>query len=92
MFAKMQVTGPDRHPLYRALTEAFPKAWFHAGSTLRQNLAPNPPGEVHWNFEKFLIGRDGRVVGRFGPDTEPQDPMLVGAIESAVAAPAEVAS
>jgi glutathione peroxidase len=91
MFAKVRVTGPDRHPLYRALAEAFPEAWFHAGSTLRQHLS-TAPGEVHWNFEKFLIGRDGSVVGRFGPDTEPDDPMLVGAIENAIAAPAEVSA
>jgi glutathione peroxidase len=90
MFAKIEVTGPGRHPLYRALTEARPEAWFPAGSTMRQRLPETAPGAVLWNFEKFLIGRDGAVVGRFGPDTLPEEPALVAAIEGALAAPAEV--
>lgn len=41
--------------------------------------------DVHWNFEKFLIGRDGKVVGRFSPKTQPDDPKLVAAVEAALA-------
>jgi glutathione peroxidase len=90
MFAKIRVIGPGRHPLYDALAEAHPETSFPAGSTLRQHLPERAPGEVHWNFEKFLVGRDGSVIGRFAPDTDPQDPALVAAIEAALAAPAEV--
>jgi glutathione peroxidase len=46
----------------------------------------DPPGPVRWNFEKFLIGRDGRVVGRFGPKVQPDDPAVLAAIERALAA------
>jgi len=43
-----------------------------------------PAGPVSWNFEKFLVGRDGSVIGRFGPRTAPDDPALVAAIEAAL--------
>ncbi len=89
MFAKMQVTGADKHPLYAALTEAAPNA---AGDpeAFRERLrgygmTPNPEPEVLWNFEKFLIGRDGEVVGRFAPTTAPDDAALVAAIETELA-------
>ncbi|MFM8284486.1 MAG: glutathione peroxidase [Planctomycetaceae bacterium] len=42
----------------------------------------NPPGEVSWNFEKFLIGRDGKIVGRFKSPVAPDDAKLTGAIEA----------
>ena len=41
--------------------------------------------DIEWNFEKFVVGRDGRVVARFSPRTKPDDPALVAAIEKAVA-------
>jgi glutathione peroxidase len=44
-----------------------------------------PAGPIAWNFEKFLVGRDGAVIGRFGPRTTPDDPALVEAIEAALA-------
>ncbi|MDB5684043.1 MAG: glutathione peroxidase, partial [Sphingomonas bacterium] len=44
-------------------------------------MTPNPEPEILWNFEKFLIGRDGRVVARFAPTTAPDDAALVAAIE-----------
>ena len=84
MFAKLAVTGTDKHPLYAALVEARPEA---AGSdAFRERLTgygmtPNAPPELLWNFEKFLIGRDGQVVGRFSPDMAPDDDALVSAIE-----------
>jgi glutathione peroxidase len=43
-----------------------------------------PAGPIAWNFEKFLIDRDGAVIGRFGPRTTPDDPALVEAIEAAL--------
>jgi len=48
-------------------------------------MTPNEDPEVLWNFEKFLIARDGTVVGRFAPNTAPSDPLLTGAILSELA-------
>jgi glutathione peroxidase len=83
MFAKIKVTGPDKHPLYKALTEARPKAEFKKDSPF-QKRPPEREGELHWNFEKFLIDREGAVIGRFAPDTKPEDKTIVGAIETAL--------
>lgn len=84
MFSKIGVVGPDKHPLYRELTTAIPAA--QNEGAMREKLAgygmtPNPAPEVLWNFEKFLIGRDGEPVARFAPDTAPDDDKLVSAIE-----------
>ena len=49
-------------------------------------IATGGPGEVLWNFEKFLVGRDGQVKARFAPDTAPDDPRLVAALDAALAA------
>jgi len=68
MFAKIDVNGPDRHPLYAELT-ATPDA---AGEA----------GDIQWNFEKFLVGPDGKVIARFRPLTDPEAPELVAAIEA----------
>ncbi|MGI5272766.1 glutathione peroxidase [Nonomuraea sp. CA-218870] len=67
LLAKADVNGPDRHALYERLVEA-PDA---EGET----------GDVQWNFEKFLVDRDGAVVGRFRPRTVPTDPAILAAIE-----------
>jgi glutathione peroxidase len=85
MFSKISVVGPEQHPLYRELTAAMPQTT-NDTARMRDRLAghgitPNPAPDVLWNFEKFLIGRDGTVVGRFAPDTDPQDDALIGAIE-----------
>jgi len=89
MFQKISVAGDDTHSLYRALISAQPKA---AGdsSDLRQHLiefgvTPNKDPEVLWNFEKFLVNRDGEVVARFPPDMEPSDPVVITAIEAELA-------
>jgi glutathione peroxidase len=89
MFAKIAVVGPEKHPLYKALTEAQPQA--QGDGPFRERLkgygmTPNPAPEVLWNFEKFVVGKDGAVVARFAPNTAPNDPALVGAIEAALAA------
>jgi glutathione peroxidase len=90
VFAKIVVKGQEKHPLYRALIEAQPKASFRPDSTLLGRLAgrgaPPAPGEVSWNFEKFLVDRKGLVVARFGSDTEPQDEAIVGSIRKLLAA------
>jgi glutathione peroxidase len=83
MFSKLDVKGPGQHPLYKALVAAQPKR------TLNSDAAnPKPPeGDVRWNFEKFLVSRDGRVVGRYDPDVKPEDGTLTSAIEAELAAP-----
>jgi glutathione peroxidase len=89
LFAKADVTGEAKQPLYAALTEAVPTKQGDV-ATLKDKLAsygmtPNDDPEVLWNFEKFLIARDGSVAGRFAPGTDPKDPLLVGAIEAELA-------
>jgi len=91
MFSKIAVTGAEQHPLYKALTEAYPKALSTSGNDFRARLqgfgmTPNPEPGVLWNFEKFLIDKSGKVVGRFAPDTPPNDPALVAAIDKALTA------
>jgi glutathione peroxidase len=93
LFAKISVKGPDAHPLYRELIAAQPTALTAPGSDFKAKLAgygitPNDPTDVLWNFEKFLIGRDGSVVGRFAPDMAPDDPLLLAAIERELGKPA----
>lgn len=89
MFAKGDVTGPGKQPLYAALTAAAPTKCGDAAG-FRENLkgygmTPTEDPEVLWNFEKFLIGRSGEVVGRFAPNMSPDDPELVAAITSELA-------
>jgi glutathione peroxidase len=67
LFAKVEVNGPGRHPLYAALTETPD--------------AEGAAGDVQWNFEKFLVSRDGRTVTRFRSAVTPEDPALVSAVE-----------
>jgi glutathione peroxidase len=93
LFSKIPVTGPAKHPLYAALIEAAPTHIKHG--PWRENLEnysskngfppPNALPELLWNFEKFLIGRDGNVIARFAPDTPPDDPKITSAIEQALA-------
>jgi glutathione peroxidase len=87
LFSKISVAGPDKHPLYQALTSALPDAT--GEGPMREKLtgygiAANPIPEVQWNFEKFLIGRDGQVIARFAPDVTADDPRLVEAVEKAL--------
>lgn len=70
LLAKTEVNGAGRHPLYAELTKVAD--------------AEGEAGDVQWNFEKFLIGRDGAVT-RFRPRTEPEAPELVAAIEAQLA-------
>jgi glutathione peroxidase len=70
LFDKIDVNGPNRHPLYEAL----------AGKD-----SPYP-GDIKWNFGKFLIGRDGKIVKRFEPRTTPDSAEVTQAIEAALAA------
>jgi glutathione peroxidase len=64
---KIEVNGADRHPLYQRLVETPDER----GRT----------GDIGWNFEKFLLDRDGRIVARFSPPTTPDDPRVISAVE-----------
>lgn len=88
LFAKVSVLGDDRHPLYKHLTDSQPAAL--GDGPMRERLknygiTPSKEGDVLWNFEKFLVSRDGKVVGRFSPDVAPEDPRLVAAIDAELA-------
>jgi len=88
LFAKISVAGEDTHPLYQQLTAAQPQAI--GEGPLRERLASkeipiHPAPAVLWNFEKFLIGRNGQVVARFSPDVKADDPRLVAAIDAELA-------
>lgn len=70
MFSKLEVNGDHRHPLYNLL----------AGKD-------SPfPGNIHWNFTKFLVGRDGKIIGRFDSKVKPDSSEAVKVIETALAA------
>jgi glutathione peroxidase len=71
MFEKIEVNGTGRHAIYDVLTAA-PDTGGEAG-------------DIQWNFEKFLVGRDGSVLARFRPRTTPDSPELVAAIEASLA-------
>ncbi len=89
LFAKADVTGPAKQPLYAALTEAEPDKQGSADEFREKlrgyGMTPTADPEVLWNFEKFVIGRDGTVAGRFSPTVTPDDPALVAAIEAELA-------
>jgi glutathione peroxidase len=70
MFSKISVKGEDIHPLFQYLTSEETNKDF--------------AGEIAWNFNKFLIGRDGKVIGRFEPKKTPNDPEVVQAVEKAL--------
>jgi glutathione peroxidase len=70
VFAKISATGDDVAPLYELLTS--------------KDANPATAGVVRWNFTKFLIGRDGKILARFEPDVEPKAPELVSAVEKAL--------
>jgi glutathione peroxidase len=93
LFSKIAVTGTEQHPLYAALTSAAPEPI--GEGPWREGLAkysaangfppPNPLPGILWNFEKFLLAKDGTVIARFSPDLKPDDPQLTQAIDAALA-------
>ncbi len=88
LYSKVSVVGEDQHPLYHHLTKAQPQ--ITGDGPFRERLqgfgiTPTTPPEVLWNFEKFLIGRSGEVVGRFAPDIAADDPRLIAAIDAELA-------
>lgn len=89
MFAKIAVTGEETHPLYRELTGSGVPVTGDADGFREKlkgyGMSPNPAPGILWNFEKFVIGRDGEVAARFAPTTAPDDPALIAAIEAELA-------
>ncbi len=72
LFAKISVKGDDQAELYKYLTS--------------KDKVGEAGGEIPWNFTKFLVGRDGKVIERYGPRTKPQDDELIKALEAALRA------
>src|SRR6202047_2374516 len=70
MFSKISVKGGDKAPLYQFLTD--------------KSVNPKTGGEIQWNFTKFLVDREGKVIQRFEPDVEPLSGGLVSAVEAAL--------
>ncbi|HEX9919614.1 MAG TPA: glutathione peroxidase [Pyrinomonadaceae bacterium] len=70
VFSKISVKGDDKHPLYKYLTE--------------RETNPDFAGEIKWNFNKFLVARDGRILARFDSADKPEDAKVTQAIESAL--------
>ncbi len=70
MMSKVFVSGNNPIPLYEYLTD--------------KGQNPETGGAIQWNFTKFLISRDGRILARFEPATKPEDPALVTAVEKAL--------
>jgi glutathione peroxidase len=93
LFSKISVNGPEQHPIYTMLTSAMPQHEAD-GVDFRDNLdnylssqglLPTLPlPAVLWNFEKFLVGKDGEAIARFAPDMKPDDPRIIAAIENAL--------
>jgi glutathione peroxidase len=70
MFSKISVKGDDQHPLYRFLTS--------------EATNPKFAGNVKWNFQKYLVSRDGEVVAKFAPGDDPMRPEIIASIEAAL--------
>jgi glutathione peroxidase len=70
MMSKVSVKGGDITPLYQFLTD--------------KSASPKTGGEIQWNFTKFLVGPDGRVITRFEPEVTPDSPEVIAAIEKAL--------
>ena len=70
LFSKISVKGEDQHPLYKFLTG--------------EETNPGFSGDIKWNFGKFLISKQGKVINRFTPKTKPNDAKVIEAIESAL--------
>ncbi len=70
LFAKLDVNGDKRAPLYDFLTSAA--------------TTPEGPGDIAWNFAKFLVGKDGKVIARFSPTEKPDSATITSALEKAL--------
>ncbi len=95
MFSKIVVKGEGQHPLYKYLTDMKPEAvgrndvslFTNNGKSFKdllesEGLVSGEEKDILWNFEKFLINREGDVVERFNPDIHPDNPIIINAIEN----------
>jgi glutathione peroxidase len=85
LFSKISVKGNDQHQLYHYLTETKPDTDVNDGG-LEEKLkgfgsVRSAPNEVLWNFEKFLIGKNGEIAARFAPDVTAEDPRLLAKVQ-----------
>lgn len=91
MFAKIAVTGEEQHPLYKSLTGSGVPVSGDDGSFREKlkgyGMVPNPAPGILWNFEKFVVGRDGEIAARFAPTTAPDDAELTAVIDRELAKP-----
>ncbi|MEB3046992.1 glutathione peroxidase [Rhizobium mulingense] len=88
IFSKISVKGETQHPLYRQLTKSGVKTTGDGPMRDRlkaHGIAGGDEDDILWNFEKFLIGRDGKVVARFAPDVTADDSRLVSAVDKELA-------
>ena len=67
---KIEVNGANRHDIYKALTPIKDTA--------------GKDGDIHWNFEKFVVSADGKQITRFSPKTKPDEPAVLAAVEAAL--------
>lgn len=86
LFSKVGILE-NRHPLYASLIEAQPETNVNNGGGMEENLrnfghTRVDPTDVLWNFEKFLVGKNGEIVSRFAPDVTPDDERLRSSIEA----------
>jgi glutathione peroxidase len=89
LFSKLSTKGDDQHPLYKYLTGTKPETDVNDGA-LEENLkgygsVRSTPSEVLWNFEKFLVNKNGDITCRFAPDVKPDDERLQAKIEAELA-------
>lgn len=90
LFQKISVKGDDQHPLYDFLTSERGEADIANGTEFEDKLAAfgstrATPTEVLWNFEKFLIAKDGTVAARIAPDVTAEDERVVAALKAEIA-------
>ena len=86
LFSKIHINGDERHPLYESLIEAKPETDVGNGGGMRENLEKFGhqhlnETDVLWNFEKFLVGKNGKVAARFAPDVTAEDARLISKLE-----------
>ncbi len=89
LFQKISVKGTDQHPLYAFLTEEKGEADISNGSAFEEKLkgfgqTRENSSDVLWNFEKFLIGKDGTVAARIAPDVPADDERVVAALQAEI--------
>jgi glutathione peroxidase len=89
LFQKISVAGADTHPLYQELMAAQPQATTNEPGAFRTKLVgfgiqAEPEPAILWNFEKFVVDRNGNIVARISPEITPDDPLVTNAIEAAL--------